>query len=169
MATKKSMWVLFAILVISAWVLGSAIQAGAETIHYKSYHYTDKSERILVGDVEDHSLTLYTRRYFFIFENGEVATGTFSNLGDYIGTSGTVTSYGNITFADGSTISLKREVKVVEGKTSESKGQITKGTGRFRGIKGTQEGKTKLLPLEKGEASQKGISEGNLTFTLPPK
>jgi hypothetical protein len=29
MATKKLMWVLFGILMISAWVLGSAIQAGA--------------------------------------------------------------------------------------------------------------------------------------------
>ena len=37
MATKKSMWVLFGILVISAWVLGSAIQAGAETMNYKFY------------------------------------------------------------------------------------------------------------------------------------
>ena len=169
MATRKSMWVLFGILVISAWILGSANQAGAETLNFKAYHYTDKTERILAEDVENHSLTLYTRRYFFIFENGEAATGIFSNLGDYIGNSGTSTSYGKITFADGSTISLKREIKVTEGKTSETKGQITRGTGRFQGIKGTQEAKTKLLPLEKGEAAQKGISEGNLTFTLPPK
>jgi hypothetical protein len=31
MATKKSVWVLFGILVISVWVLGSVTQAGAET------------------------------------------------------------------------------------------------------------------------------------------
>jgi steroid delta-isomerase-like uncharacterized protein len=31
MATKKSMWMIFGSLMISAWVLGSAIQAGAQT------------------------------------------------------------------------------------------------------------------------------------------
>jgi hypothetical protein len=169
MVTKKSIGVIFGILLISGWVLGSAVQAGAETLNYKAYHYAEKNENVLVGDVENHSLQLAIRRVFLIFENGEVATGTLSNIGDIIGTSGTLTSYGTITFADGSVIFIKREVKVVEGKTTETKGQITKGTGRFQGIKGTQDTKTKLLPLEKGEVGQKGISEGTLTFTLPSK
>jgi hypothetical protein len=163
------MWILFGIMGIAAWVLGSSIQARAETLNYKSYHYAEKNENILVGDVENHSLQLAIRRVFYVFENGEVATGILSNIGDYIGTSGTLTSYGTITFADGSTIFIKREVKTVEGKTTETKGQITKGTGRFQGIKGTQTAKTKLLPLEKGEVGQKGISDGTLTFTLPTK
>ena len=169
MSTKKSLWTLFGILVIAGWLLGSAIQAGAETLIYKAYHYAEKTENVLVGDVENHSLQLATRRVFFIFENGEVATGTLSNIGDYIGSSGTLTSYGTITFADGSAIFIKREVKVVEGKTTATKGQIAKGTGRFQAIKGTQETKTKLLPLEKGEVGQKGISEGAINYTLPPK
>ena len=169
MAIRKSMLILFGILLITAWVLGSAIQAGAETLIYKAYHYAEKTENVLVGDVENHSLQLATRRVFYIFENGEVATGTLSNIGDFIGTSGTLTSYGTITFADGSAIFIKREVKIVEGKTSATKGQITKGTGRFLGIKGTQEVKTKFLPLEKGEVGQKGISEGAINYTLPPK
>jgi hypothetical protein len=37
MATKKSMWVLFGILIISGWIFGAAIQAGAETMNYKAY------------------------------------------------------------------------------------------------------------------------------------
>ena len=36
MATKKPIWVLFGILVISAWILGSAIQVGAETLMRKT-------------------------------------------------------------------------------------------------------------------------------------
>jgi hypothetical protein len=47
--------------------------------------------------------------------------------------------------------------------------EIVKGTGRFEGIKGTGTSKVKYLPLEKGEAGQKGIGEGALTYTLPPK
>jgi hypothetical protein len=169
MATKKAMWVFFCILAVSAWVLGSAIQAEAEILNYKSYHYAEKIESVLVGDVENHSLSLATRRVFYIFENGEVATGILFNIADNIGTSGIMTSYGTINFAEGSTIFIKREVKVVEGKTTETKGEITKGTGRFQGIKGTQAVKTKLLPLEKGEVGQKGYGEGSLTFTFPSK
>jgi len=33
MANRKAMWLLFGILTISAWVLGSAIQAEAETMN----------------------------------------------------------------------------------------------------------------------------------------
>ena len=51
MATIKSMRVLFAILVISAWVLGSAIQARAETMNYRSYSYVLKAEDVPVGDM----------------------------------------------------------------------------------------------------------------------
>jgi len=54
MATKKSMWVFFGILVISAWVLGSAIQAGAETLRIKVSSYSTQVEVIQVGDMEGH-------------------------------------------------------------------------------------------------------------------
>jgi len=35
MAARKSLWILFGILVLSAWLLGSVGQAGAETMKYK--------------------------------------------------------------------------------------------------------------------------------------
>jgi hypothetical protein len=44
MVTKKSIGVIFGILLISGWVLGSAVQAGAETLNYKAYHYAEKNE-----------------------------------------------------------------------------------------------------------------------------
>ena len=52
MATKKSMWVLFGILVISAWIFGSVIQAGAETMKYRTALTSTKHETIPVGDEE---------------------------------------------------------------------------------------------------------------------
>jgi len=84
MATKKSMWVLFGILLISSWVLGPAIHAGAETMNFKTYSYVVKAEEVSIGDVEDHTLSLVTRRGFCLFENGEVATSIFFVMGEYI-------------------------------------------------------------------------------------
>jgi hypothetical protein len=168
MSTKKLFGILFGILVIATWVLGSAIQAGAETMNYKAFNYTEKREALSVGDVEGHGLALETRRVFLLFENGEVATAVIFAIADFLKDSGSNMSYSTITFADGSTISIKREVKWVGGVT-ETKGEITKGTGRFQGIKGTQTAKTKYLPIEKGELAPKGIGEATLTYTLPPK
>jgi hypothetical protein len=74
MATKKSLRVLVGICVISAWVFGAAMQAGAETLHYKFYTWSIKGERVPVGDVEGHTVGLVMRGAFYVFENGEVAT-----------------------------------------------------------------------------------------------
>ena len=56
MATKKSIWIQYIVLVISLWILGSPIQAGAETLNYKFYTWVIKGETIPVGDVEGHSV-----------------------------------------------------------------------------------------------------------------
>ena len=61
MATKKSIGVFFGILAILTWVLGSAIQVGAETMNYKSYMFTIRAENVPVGDVEGHMVGLVIR------------------------------------------------------------------------------------------------------------
>jgi hypothetical protein len=174
MATKKSMWILFGILVISAWVLGSSIQAGAETMNYKFYTWMIKGEYVLVGDVEGHTVGLGMRGAFYVFENGEVATINHVSTGDFIKGAGPFMQYVTIKFADGSTIIIKSQgtagapaagTATAAGWTSE----IIKGTGRFEGIKGTQSAKAKYLPVEKGEAGPKGYGEGTITYTLPSK
>jgi hypothetical protein len=67
---KKVMWVLFGISVISVWVLGSAIQAGAETMNYKYYTYVTKSVNVPFDDVDGHMVGLDVRKSFYAFENG---------------------------------------------------------------------------------------------------
>jgi len=170
---KKSMWVLFGILVISAWVFGSALQAGAETLNYKVYTYVTKEENVPIGDVEEHNMVFSTRRAFCVFENGEVATQSSVFTGDMIKSVGSGLQYSTLTFADGSTIIMKVQVtveKTVAGPwASRITREIIKGTGRFEGIKGTGTTKVKYLPVEKGEAGAKGIGEGTLTYTLPSK
>ena len=173
MSTRKSMWFFLGTFVITAWVLGPTIQAGAETMNCKAYSIVVKAEEALIGDVEDHTLSLQTRRGFWLFENGEVATGIVIVMGDYIKGVGSNTSYGTVTFADGSTIITRRQMTVTgSGGASASgalKGEIIKGTGRFEGIKGTITQKTKMLPREKGEPGPKTINEVTITYTLPPK
>jgi len=174
MATKKLMRVLFGILVISAWVLGSAVQAGAETLKFKFYTYVTHHESVPVGDVEGHTLYLMARRAFLVFENGEVATQSAVITGELIKGSGSSFQYQTITFSDGSTIIVKAQT-TVEGRAAgepaaaRTTREIIKGTGRFEGIKGTGTSRVKYFPVEKGEAGPKGIGEGTLTYTLPSK
>ena len=170
MATKKSVWVLFGILVISAWVLGSAIQAGAETLNYKFYAWMIKYESVPVGDVEGHTVGFGMRGAFYVFENGEVATASLVSTGDFIKLAGPFMNYNTIKFADGSTIIIKSQGTMGGSFTSAGQtSEIIKGTGRFAGSKGTLTAKIKYLPLEKGEVGPKGIGEGTLNYTLPSK
>ena len=170
MDTKKSMRVLFGILVISAWVLGSAIQAGAESLNFKFYTYTTKTEKFPVDDIEEHIVMYQLRGTFYVFENGEVATANLVATGDFIKLSGPFMNYNTIKFADGSTIIIKSQGTMGGSFTSAGfTSEIIKGTGRFAGSKGTLTAKIKYLPLEKGEAGPKGIGEGTLNYTLPSK
>jgi hypothetical protein len=174
MATRKSMWVLFGILIISIWILVSAVQVGAETMRCKVYTYVVKAEIALVGEVEGHALGLYVRRAFCVFENGEVATSLSTITNDITHGGGTLLLYRLFTFADGSTIATKLQGTVsataVGIATSAAvTGEIIKGTGRFEGIKGTETSSFKYFPIEKGEAGAKGIGETTFTYTIPSK
>jgi hypothetical protein len=175
MATKKSIWVLFGILVISAWVLGSAIQAGAETMNYKAYTYVTKAESVPVGDVDGHYMFSMTRRAFLVFENGEVATQRAVLTGEMIKGSGASSlQYATMTFSDGSTIIIKAQAMasgpgILVPTSAKVTNEIIKGTGRFEGIKGSGAIAAKFLPVEEGEAGAKGIGEGSITYTLPSK
>ena len=167
MATKKSMWVLFGILMISAWILGSAIQAGAETMNYKLYSVVIKNDRFPIGDVEGHAVEISVRSAFYVFPN-EVATAYALGVRDIIKETGSFSQYVTLTFPDGSTIIRKDQgTRTAAGSSYTS--EIIKGTGRFEGIKGTHTAKSKPLPVENWEAGPKVIGEGTYTFTLPSK
>src|SRR4030042_4399216 len=142
MATKKSMRVLLGIFVISAWVLGPAIQAEAETMNYKFYSWVIKSESVPISDMEGHAVGFVMRGGFYVFENGEVATANQVATIDYIKGAGPFMSYVTLNFADGSTIITKNQ-GTMAGVTTASPSlvawtsEIIKGTGRYTGIKGT--------------------------------
>ena len=168
MATKRSVCIFLGILVIAAWVLGSAIQAGAETLNYKFYSWVKKAETVAIADAEGHIVNLTVREAFVVFENGELAIGTYVSTADFTKGAGPFMQYATITFADRSTI-IRKDQGTFGGGTTGYTSEIIKGTGRFEGIKGTNVAKGKFLPVEKGEAGPKNYGEGTLTYTLPSK
>jgi hypothetical protein len=170
MAPQKSLRILVGILVISAWVLGSAMQAGAETLNYKFYTWVIKSERVPVADVEGHTVVLTTRGAFYVFDNGEVATISHVSTADFVKGAGPFMQYATIKFSDGATMTIKSHGTIAPGGgTGGWASEILKGTGRFEGIKGTQSAKATYLPAEPGEAGANGYGEGTITYTLPSK
>jgi hypothetical protein len=69
MTTKKSLWVLFGILVISDWVL----EARAETMKCRNAYTSTKRDTWPVADEEGHVLGLGINEGLSFFENGEIA------------------------------------------------------------------------------------------------
>jgi len=172
MATKKSVWVLFGILVISAWVLGSAIQVGAETMNGKVFNHVTRREAIPVGDVEGHSFVITVREGIMNFDNGEMAWIKAVIYSDTVKGLGPFDQYVTLTFEDGSTIThhTKGTVEVTSaGGSAKWTGEMIKGTGRFQGIKGTVTAWGKLLPPEKDELGGKTRGEAIFNYTLPSK
>jgi len=175
MSAKKGIWVLVGVVVLSVWVFGSAMQAGAETRNLKYYTWTINRLSTPIADVEGHTIGLTVTGILYAFEDGEVASGTAYGMGDLIKNAGPFSQYININFTDGSTIIVKGQGTIGSTATGTSfgkagmKNEFIKGTGRFEGIRGTVTAKMKYLPLEKGEAGPRGYGEATWTYTLPSK
>ena len=177
MATKKAIWILCGILVISAWVLGSVIQAGAESLNFKFFSHVTRSEVFPVGDIEGHNVSIQVREGAVIFASGELAWMKAINSQDMVrGAGGTFDQYYTVTFQDGSTITSHNKgtatgTPSTANATSKWAGEIIKGTGRFQGINGTVAAGIKFLPPEKDEVGRGGKALGEATFdyTLPSK
>ena len=172
MATKKSVWVLFGILVISAWVLGSAIQAGAETMKCRGATTATTDERIPVGDAEGHVLGLQILQGLAFFENGEIAKLRTHAIFDTGPGGGQSINYMFFTFEDGSTIIVRAQRLMVADKpgtfSAQMPGELIKGTGRFEGIKGTTSATGKNFFRTKEEPARV-TSDWIFTYTLPSK
>jgi hypothetical protein len=134
MATKKSIGVLFGILVISAWILGSVMQAGAETLKCKSAATATKDERVSVGDEEGHILGVQIMDGLGFCENGEITRIRYHAVFDFMPEKGVqAIGYSTMTFEDGSTIvtRFQRLVDPFQSGVGAAKAtaEIVKGTG----------------------------------------
>jgi len=177
MAAKKSMWVLFGILLISVLFFGPAIQAAAETMRCKTSGNSVKREVMPIPDVEGHTIVMGMRDGLAFFEDGEVGTYKNFTVADVIAGKGVLTNgYQLFTFVDGSTIitSFRQPQEPdPEGKFSwlikSSTGEIRRGTGRFEGIKGSISCTGKQFKPEKGDLTGKSAIDCTFTYTLPSK
>jgi hypothetical protein len=173
MATRISIGVLFGILVISAWVLGSGIQAGAETLKGRSVMTETKDEHISVNDEPGHVLGVQITEGLATFENGEIAKIKNHNIYDIIpGKVAQAIIYTIWTFEDGSTVVTRTQRLMVsdpDGKLSaKNTTELIKGSGRFLGIKGTGSATGKTFQRSEGEA-MRSVNDFTWTYTLPTK
>jgi hypothetical protein len=174
-ATKKLIWVLFGIIVISAWVLGSAIQAGAQTHTMKCREsgQQTKVDVIEVGDVPGHIVGVGEQAGVQSCDNGSIASTLAKWIIDLTKGSGKSQFYEIVTYEDGSTTWFKGINTITpnpDGKTSRWEGtfEYVKGTGQFEGIKGKGTYAGKRLVSMPGVAAQYYF-EGTGTYTVPSK
>ncbi len=175
MATKKSIGVFFGISVISAWMLGSTIQAGAETLNFKFINHATRYEVFPAGDNEGHNVVISVREGAVIFASGELAWMKSINYVDAVKAGPyTFDQYYTVAFQDGSRITCHNkgtaEAALGVSTTEKSSGEIINGTGRFLGIKGTAAATNiKFLPLEKGDLARKAVGEMTFDYSLPTR
>jgi hypothetical protein len=175
MAMKKSMCILFGILVISGWVFGSAIQAGAETMKLKVSNVVTKGERYPVGDVEGHIIAYLMRDGVIVSEDGEVGSMKALVVNDaMVGKGGSFLGYLLFTFVDGSNIlssfqqgEFSRDPEGKFALSQRASGELISGSGRFKGIKGKMSMTGKVLKPTKEEFAGKAYNDFTLTYTLP--
>jgi hypothetical protein len=136
MYTKKTIWVFFGILVISAWVLGFAALAQAEDLKCKLISMGTKVETNKIDDEEGHIIGIFERKGLMIHENGELANELNRGFIEVVKGVRKFQGYCLQTFKDGSTMMMKHQGTNVKGQIVEASFQFIKGTGRFEGIKG---------------------------------
>jgi hypothetical protein len=174
MNTKKSIWILIGILVITAWLLGSVTQSVAETKKWRLVGYFPKAEFVPVGDVEGHFLGIFEFRGLEFIE-GEVAVVSGVAYGDFMKGVGPVTNYVKAVYEDGSTVVSTNRFKstlapdMKTGLYEDGKGEFIMGTGRFAGIKGSLSFTGRRIAPFSKEARGEFFTEGTMTYTLPSK
>ncbi|MGC9965843.1 MAG: hypothetical protein ABSE08_10595 [Syntrophobacteraceae bacterium] len=139
---KKKMFTLVLAPAVMICLGVFATQTRAEELKWKIISYISYYQPIPVGDEEGHILQVYERRGAVIFESGETAAILQVSTTDKTKEGQTGGGYWQITFKDGSTTwaKLQHTGSIPVGEKLqfiETKGEFTKGTGRFEGIKGS--------------------------------
>jgi hypothetical protein len=150
------------------------VLAAAESkvsVRYKEVHYEFTTNIYPVGDPADgHVQGVWVRRGLTILDTGEVAAYWASGDVDITKGVGTISGHDTTTFDDGSTWSTKFEGQFSVGPKGlwviPHKGEFTKGTGRFEGIKGTLVYTSKQIN-SKPDFANFAETEGTATYTLP--
>ncbi len=173
MTTRKSMWLLFGVFIISASFLGFVTHTGAETLKGRAISTEIKGEHISVDDEPGHVLGIQITEGLASFENGEIAKIKNHVIYDFIPEKGSQAIIYTIwTFEDGSTV-VSRSQRLMTSDTSGSFSgknttELIKGSGRFQGIKGTGSATGKTFRRSDGEV-MRTVNDFTWTYSLPSK
>lgn len=139
-------WGLFLAMLLSVMVVLLPGVSAADEIAGRSVGHTQKSEMIEVGDVPGHfmgvsqsyGLSFYTKGP----DKGEIIPRMVILIFDAVKGKGTFTAYEVKTFNDGSTVVVKgsgTQTPIDGGKKTALEGtwEVTGGTGRYAGAKGS--------------------------------
>ena len=137
---RGSRWALAFVALI--WGLGHASVWAAEVPESGRdvFHCTEENT-IEIGDVADHFITVFICEGMRLVDDNHVAKFEVKAGGDYVAGAGREIGYQILTYSDGATRVLRFEgTRTPVGNdidaVLEGTYEITKGTGRFSGIKG---------------------------------
>lgn len=166
--------VCFMVLIISAWMLTSVVQAGEVTRSLKINNYITKLQAIPVPESPGRVIGFYEREGEGQYKDGETVKQILRCTFDMVRGVGTFQGYSQLIFKDGSTALVK--VKGVMTKPEKGKlpsghgtGKYIKGTGRFKGVQGTNVFKAQMLKPYGKESKGDALVEVTATYTLPGK
>ncbi len=176
MATKISFFVLLSVFIIIAGFLGFTNGVGAETLKLQVANVVTKSEVFPIENIEATGISYMVREGTFLLENGELGSmKAMVTSTSTVGKGGLFLGFIVYMFGDGSTIVGTFQPGTFWGDPEKkvlgiqkSSGELIMGSGRFKGIKGTQTMAGKLLKPIKGESFPKAYNEFILTYTLSP-
>ncbi len=175
MSGKKSFCILLVALVSAIIVFGFVLSAGAESLKMMVTCGAIKGERFSVGDVDGLGMAYIVRDGVFVLENGEFGSLRVLAVAHSGPGKGIFLGVNAFTFADGSTIvttsqpgSFWPDPDAKVAALQKCVGEIINGTGRFKGIKGTQTMTGKILKPLKGDFAGKAYSEFVLNYTISP-
>jgi hypothetical protein len=163
--TTLTKWGSAVVLVIALGLPAFAAQAGEVTATGRDTYVCTDEKFVEIGDVPDHWVGVFECEGISSTEGGEAASFEFWGTGDYTAGMGPEQGYYTITYDDGSIVHGKFEDILTPeegGKTSTCKGtyQITSGTDRFAGIKGSGSYTCKSY-------GSKGYYDWTETYTVP--
>jgi len=133
----KPIITLLAALVFAGFGAMGAVHA--EDLEFRAVMHVTSAQTQDVGDVEGHALGLVRASGIASFQDGSTATTYYITQTDFVNGSGTIASYNNLTFDDGSVLWYRTAgTATVEGNRTIFRATITVigGKGRFANAKG---------------------------------
>jgi hypothetical protein len=163
-------WVVLALLALAA-LLYATSSASADELKWRIGSYMAAFDAKPVGDVDGHVAGPYVRRGLAFFPSGEVGVWTNTGALDMIKGKGVAKGTTLTRFEDGSTLATSFVAEFAPGPDNLSvyrmSGELTGGSGRFAGIRGSITSTGKAMTPLAGDMRGDAYFDIVATYTLP--